>query len=155
MERMLDVGDTAPDFELAGKHGEVITLDDLLSKGPLFLYFYPADFTSVCTAEACEIRDRHQDLRAVGANVVGVSPQGESSHDRFRDRYGLPFPLLDDRQKEVIRAYGVNGPMGLGVRRVTFLINPDKKIANRVVADFRVKRHMNLIDSVLEDLGGH
>ena len=152
---MLDVGDTAPDFELAGKHGEVITLDDLLSKGPLFLYFYPADFTSVCTAEACEIRDRHQDLRAVGANVVGVSPQRESSHDRFRDRYDLPFPLLDDRQKEVIRAYGVNGPMGLGVRRVTFLINPDKKIANRVVADFRVKRHMNLIDSVLEDLGGH
>jgi peroxiredoxin len=67
----------------------------------------------------------------------------------------LPFPLLDDRQKEVIRAYGVNGPMGLGVRRVTFLINPDKKIANRVIADFRVKRHMNLIDSVLEDLGGH
>ena len=128
---MLDVGDTAPDFELEGKHGEVITLDDLLSKGPLFLYFYPADFTSVCTAEACEIRDRHQDLRAVGANVVG------------------------DRQKEVIRAYGVNGPMGLGVRRVTFLINPDKKIANRVVADFRVKRHMNLIDSVLKDLGGH
>jgi thioredoxin-dependent peroxiredoxin len=155
MGQMLDVGDTAPDFELAGKHGEVITLDDLLSKGPLFLYFYPADFTSVCTAEACEIRDRHQDLRAVGANVVGVSPQRESSHDRFRDRYDLPFPLLDDRQKEVIRAYGVNGPMGLGVRRVTFLINPDKKIANRVVADFRVKRHMNLIDSVLEDLGGH
>lgn len=152
---MLDVGDTAPDFELAGEDGKVITLDDLLSKGPLFLYFYPADFTSVCTAEACEIRDRHEDLLTVGANVVGVSPQGEFSHNRFRDRYDLPFPLLDDRKKEVICAYGVNGPLGLGVRRVTFLINPDKKIANRVVADFRVKRHMKLIDSVLEDLGGH
>ena len=152
---MLDVGDTAPDFELAGEDGEVVTLDDLLSEGPLVLYFYPADFTSVCTAEACEIRDRHDALRAVSANVVGVSPQGESSHYRFRDRYDLPFPLLDDRQKKVIKAYGVNGPMGLGVRRVTFLINPDKKIASRVVADFRVKRHLDLIDSVVEDLGGY
>jgi peroxiredoxin Q/BCP len=152
---MLDIGDTAPDFELPGEDGNVITLDDLLSEGPLILYFYPADFTSVCTAEACEIRDRHEDLRAVSANVVGVSPQGESSHNRFRNRYDLPFPLLDDRRREVIKAYGVSGPLGMGVRRVTFLINPDKKIANRVVADFGVKQHMALIDSVVEDLGGY
>jgi peroxiredoxin Q/BCP len=155
MGEMLGVGDTAPGFELTGEDGKVMTLDDLLAEGPLILYFYPADFTSVCTAEACEIRDRHEDLRTVSANVVGVSPQGESSHNRFRNRYDLPFPLLDDRRKEVIKAYGVNGPMGLGVRRVTFLINPDKKIANRVVADFRVKQHMDLIDSVVEDLGGY
>ncbi|MGV0035425.1 MAG: peroxiredoxin [Candidatus Azotimanducaceae bacterium WSBS_2022_MAG_OTU7] len=152
---MLAIGDTAPDFELPGAEGKVITLDDLLSEGPLVLYFYPADFTSLCTAEACEIRDRHEDLRAVSANVVGVSPQGESSHNRFRDRYELPFPLLDDRRKEVIKAYGVNGPLGMGVRRVTFLINPDKKIANRVVADFGVKQHLVLIDSVVKDLGGY
>jgi len=152
---MLNVGDTAPDFDLTDEEGEVVTLDDLLSKGLLVLYFYPADFTSVCTAQACEIRDRHDDLRAVSANVVGVSPQGKSSHNRFRHRYDLPFPLLDDRQKKVIRAYGVNGPLGLGVRRVTFLISPDKKIASRVVADFRVKRHIDLIDSVVEDLGGY
>ena len=72
----------------------------------------------------------------------------------FASSHELPFPLLDDRQKEVIRAYGVNGPMGLGVRRVTFLINPDKKVADRVVADFRIKPHMGLIDSMVEDLGG-
>jgi len=155
MGKMLDVGDTAPDFELTDEEGEVITLDDLLSEGLLVLYFYPADFTSVCTAEACEIRDRHDDLRAVNANVVGVSPQGRSSHNRFRQRYDLPFPLLDDRQKKVIRAYGVNGPLGLGVRRVTFLITPDKKIARRVVADFRVKQHIDLIDSVVEGLVGY
>ena len=147
---MLDVGDTAPDFELTDEEGEIVTLDDLLSEGLLVLYFYPADFTSVCTAEACEIRDRHDDIRAVSANVVGVSPQGQSSHNRFRHQYDLPFPLLDDPQKKVISAYGVNGPLGLGVRRVTFLITPDKKIANRVVADFRVKRHIELIDSVIE-----
>tara|TARA_B110000008_G_C16436750_1_gene350124 strand:+ start:37 stop:504 length:468 start_codon:yes stop_codon:yes gene_type:complete len=150
MRKMLDVGDTAPDFELTDEAGEVVTLDDLLSEGLLVLYFYPADFTSVCTTEACEIRDRYDDLQAVSANVVGVSPQGVSSHNRFRHRYDLPFPLLDDPKKEVIRAYGVNGPLGLGVRRVTFLISPDKKIANRVVADFRVKRHIDLIDSLVE-----
>ena len=132
----------------------VVTLDDLLLERPLVLYFYPADFTSLCTTEACEIRDRHDELRALSANFVGVSPQGRSSHDRFRDKYELPFPLLDDRQKKVIRAYGVNGPMGLGVRRVTFLINLDKKVADRVVADFRIKPHMDLIDSIVEDLGG-
>ena len=110
---MLDVGDTAPDFELTNKSGVVVTLNDLLLEGPLVLYFYPADFTSLCSTEACEIRDRHDELRAVSANVVGVSPQGESSHDRFRDKYELPFPLLDDRQKKVIRATASTDPWAL------------------------------------------
>ena len=150
---MLNVGDTAPDFVLKNEAGDEVSLDDLLLKGPLILYFYPADFTSICTAEACEIRDRYEDIRAVNANVVGVSPQGESSHSRFRSRYNLPFPLLDDRRKTVIKAYGVNGPLGMGVRRVTFLINQDKTIAQRVLADFAVKHHIQFIDQVIDDLG--
>ncbi len=150
---MLNVGDTAPDFVLKNEAGDEVSLDDLLLKGPLILYFYPADFTSICTAEACEIRDRYEDIRAVNANVVGVSPQGESSHSRFRSRYNLPFPLLDDRRKTVIKAYGVNGPLGMGVRRVTYLINQDKTIAQRVLADFAVKHHIQFIDQVVDDLG--
>lgn len=152
---MLDVGDTAPDFSLTNDEGETVTLDDLLVEGPLILYFYPADFTSACTAEACEIRDHFDDIRGVNANVVGVSPQGESSHERFRKRYELPFPLLDDRKKEVIKAYGVNGPMGIGVRRVTYLINQEKRIERRVLADFAVKHHVQFIEQVVEDLGGY
>jgi len=152
---MLDVGDKAPEFNLVREDGQVVSLEDLLLDGQLVLYFYPADFTSVCTSEACEIRDRHKELRAVNANVVGVSPQDASSHNRFRDKYDLPFPLLDDPKKEVIKAYGVNGPMGLGVRRVTFLINQDKEIIKRVVADFRVKRHTALIDAVIKEVGGN
>ena len=152
---MLDVGDTAPDFVLTDDDGKAVSLDDLLAQGPLILYFYPADFTSVCTAEACEIRDRHDDLRDVNANVVGVSPQSEASHQRFRKRYDLPFPLLDDRRKEVIRAYGVNGPLGIGVRRVTYLINRDKKIERRVLADFAVRHHVEFIEQVVQDLGGY
>ena len=152
---MLDVGDTAPDFVLTNDDGKAVSLDDLLAQGPLILYFYPADFTSVCTAEACEIRDRHDDLRGVSANVVGVSPQSEASHQRFRKRYDLPFPLLDDRNKQVIRAYGVNGPLGIGVRRVTYLINRDKKIERRVLADFAVRHHVEFIEQVVQDLGGY
>ena len=152
---MLDVGDTAPDFVLTNDDGKAVSLDDLLAQGPLILYFYPADFTSVCTAEACEIRDRHDDLRDVNANVVGVSPQSEASHQRFRKRYDLPFPLLDDRNKQVIRAYGVNGPLGIGVRRVTYLINRDKKIERRVLADFAVRHHVKFIEQVVQDLGGY
>ena len=152
---MLNIGDIAPDFSLANEDGVTTSLEELLKEGPLILYFYPADFTSVCTAEACEIRDIHEDLRGVNANVVGVSPQGEASHSKFRKRYNLPFPLLDDSDKKVIEAYGVNGPLGMGVRRVTFLINPDKEIANRVVADFTVKQHIGLMEQVIEDLGGY
>ena len=152
---MLDVGDTAPDFVLTNDDGKAVSLDDLLAQGPLILYFYLADFTSVCTAEACEIRDRHDDLRDVNANVVGVSPQSEASHQRFRKRYDLPFPLLDDRNKQVIRAYGVNGPLGIGVRRVTYLINRDKKIERRVLADFAVRHHVEFIEQVVQDLGGY
>ena len=152
---MLDVGDTAPDFVLTQDDGREVSLDGLLAQGPLILYFYPADFTSVCTAEACEFRDRHEELRGVNARVVGVSPQSEASHQRFRRRYDLPFPLLDDRSKQVIRAYGVNGPLGIGVRRVTYLINQDKKIERRVLADFAVRHHVAFIEQVVQDLGGY
>lgn len=152
---MLNVGDTAPDFELKDGSGETVSLGDLLAAGPLILYFYPADFTPGCTAEACDIRDRHEEIQAVNANVVGVSPQGAASHKRFSEQYQLPFPLLQDTRKTVIKAYGVNGPMGLGVRRVTYLINQDRTIADRVLADFAVKQHIRFIDQVVADLGDY
>ena len=150
---MLGVGDQAPDFELNDDEGHATTLDELLANGPLILYFYPADFTPGCTAEACDIRDIHADIRSVNANIVGISPQNETSHARFRARYQLPFPLLYDRQKSVIRAFGVNGPMGFGVRRVTYLIGQDKVIEKRVLADFAVNQHIRFIEEVVEDLG--
>ena len=152
---MLDIGDTAPDFVLRDDAGEAVSLDDLLLEGPLILYFYPADFTPGCTAEACEIRDRHDSIRMINARVVGVSPQGEKSHADFRRRYNLPFPLLVDRDKRVIRAYGVNGPLGFGVRRVTYLIGQDKKIRQRVLADFAVNHHVKFIEQVVSDLGNY
>ncbi len=152
---MLDVDDIAPDFVLNGDTGEEVSLESLLVDGPLILYFYPADFTPGCTAEACDIRDRHEEIQAANATVVGISPQNVSTHRRFKDRYDLPFPLLEDSDKKVIRAFGVDGPLGFGVRRVTYLINQDKRIAKRVVADFAIKHHIQFIDQVVHDLGDY
>ena len=148
---MLKVGDSAPDFELKDQSGASVSLDQLLAKGDLVLYFYPADFTRVCTTEACAFRDFYEDLSEVKVQIVGVSPQGSDSHNRFASKHNLPFPLLCDERKEVINAYGVNGPLGYGVRRVTFLIDGTKRIKNRVVADLFVKKHMELIKAVIGD----
>ena len=142
---MLKAGDKAPDFSLGDHAGHNVTLDALLAKGPLLLYFYPADFTPGCTKEACEIRDMHEDISDVGIQVVGVSPQAGDSHESFRKQYQLPFPLLADPDKIAVKAYGVDGPLGMGVRRATFLIKTDKTIEDVVVADFRISRHSDFI----------
>lgn len=146
---MLDVGESAPEFTLPDDTGRMVSLDAMLNKARVVLYFYPADFTPGCTAEACDIRDIHPRIVEARTLVMGVSPQSESSHARFRERYQLPFPLLVDRDKKVIRAFGVNGPLGFGVRRVTYLIGQDRIIEKRVVADFAVKSHVRFIEDVI------
>ncbi|MCB1645825.1 MAG: peroxiredoxin [Pseudomonadales bacterium] len=151
MVQMLKKGDIAPEFSLKDDAGSEVTLSDLLSSGPLILYFYPADFTPVCTAEACSIRDMHDEIIATDIQIVGVSPQDEASHQRFKAAYNLPFPLLHDAGKTVIRAYGVDGPLGLGVRRATFLIGQDRIVRNRVVSDLFASSHTRFIEQVLSD----
>jgi peroxiredoxin Q/BCP len=126
-------------------------LAGLLAGGDVVLYFYPADFTPVCTREACEFRDRFDDLSSVGVQIVGVSPQSASSHQRFRASFSLPFPLLCDERKVLIKAFGVDGPLGFGVRRATYLIGTDGIIKKRVVADLFLGDHMELIRGVIAD----
>jgi peroxiredoxin Q/BCP len=147
---MLRSGDRAPDFTLLDHEGRPVRLADLLAQGPLILYFYPADFTPGCTSEACAIRDLHAELQAAGVNVVGVSPQDSATHARFRSRHDLPFTLLADTDKRVIKEYGVDGPIGLGVRRATFLILPDGRIADAVLADLRITRHEQFMRRAIE-----
>jgi peroxiredoxin Q/BCP len=119
---MLAKGTRAPEFELADQDGREHTLKSLLAGGPLILYFYPADFTPGCTKEACSFRDLHQDLMKAKLRVVGVSPQDVASHRKFADEHGLNFPLLADPDKVAVKAYDVDGPLGFGVRRGSFLI---------------------------------
>ena len=126
-----------------------MTLASLLADGPLVLYFYPADFTPVCTREACMFRDVHPELTAAGVRIFGVSPQGESSHAAFRAEHDLPFPLLADADRRLVKAYGASGPFGIGVRRVSYFIAADGRVADREVADLRVARHQGFVERVL------
>ena len=147
---MLEPGSPAPDFSLEKSTGGEISLSDLLTDGPLILYFYPADFTPGCTKEACTIRDIHDDIVSAGLRVVGISPQGAESHERFRDKHNLPFNLLCDTDKEVARSYDVDGPLGIGVRRATFLISEDQQILDAVLADIRIGRHTEFIERAID-----
>jgi thioredoxin-dependent peroxiredoxin len=146
---MLRAGDRAPDFTLPDQDGREVEFTRLLQDGPLVLYFYPADFTAGCTREACTIRDMHDEIAAAGMRVVGIAPQDAASHARFRARYGLQFTLLADPDKTVIKAYGVDGPLGIGVRRATFLVGADGLIRDAVLADIRIGRHEEFIRAAI------
>ena len=147
---MLANGIKAPEFELADQHGRRHTLASLLADGPLILYFYPADFTPGCTKEACSFRDLHQELMKAKLRVVGVSPQDVESHRRFADKHDLNFPLLADPDKAVVKAYGLDGPLGFGVRRGTYLIGRDGRIVDSVLADLRIGAHEAFVRSALK-----
>ncbi len=142
---MLKAPARAPEFVLQDDQGTDTSLTDLLQSGPLILYFYPADFTPGCTREACAIRDIHEDLVAVGLRIAGVSPQSPESHARFRKEHDLPFVLLSDPDKVAIKMYDVDGPLGVGVRRATFLVNQDRSIHDAMLADVRISRHEKFI----------
>ena len=146
---MLKAGTKAPDFSLSDENGEQRKLSEFLAKGPLILYFYPADFTPGCTKEACSIRDLHDDIIKSGLQIIGVSPQSAESHTRFRETHKLPFPLMADEDKTVIKAYDVNGPLGIGVRRATFLIDTDGVIQDAVLADVFIGQHTDFITKAI------
>ncbi len=127
---MVEEGQPAPDFELASDKGETVKLSDFRGSS-VVLFFYPKDDTPGCTKEACQFRDAYSEFKERGAVVLGVSPDGEASHVKFRDKYELPFTLLSDPDKEVAKAYGVwrekkmYGKLSLGIHRSTFVIGPD------------------------------
>jgi thioredoxin-dependent peroxiredoxin len=150
---MLKTGDLAPAFTLNDQDGRTVSLAELLQAGPAVVYFYPADFTPGCTKEACSIRDMHDEIAEAGMRVVGISPQDAESHSRFKARYGLPFTLLADPGKVAIKAWGVDGPLGIGVRRATFLVGSDGRIVDAVLADFLVGRHEEFIRAAVQAAG--
>jgi peroxiredoxin Q/BCP len=138
---MLAMGGRAPEFTLPDQDEASVSLSTLLRDGPLILYFYPADFTSGCTREACAIRDLYAETQQAGLEVAGVSPQTPASHRGFREKYSLPFTLLSDVDKYVVRMYDVRGPFGFGVRRATYHIDQARYIRAAVLADFRIGEH--------------
>ena len=142
---MIKADERAPEFTLPDETGKDRSLTELLSAGAIVLYFYPADFTPGCTRQACVLRDLHTEIVNSGLRVVGISPQSPQTHAKFKAKYELPFVLLSDQQKTVIKMYGVNGPLGLGVRRATYLIDGSRRVRDVVLADFRIGRHADFV----------
>jgi peroxiredoxin Q/BCP len=138
---ILEPGDRAPDFTLPDEQGTATRLSELKGK-PVVLYFYPRDNTSGCTAEACDFRDRMDRVKKRGALVLGVSPDSGRSHQNFKQKHGLDFPLLVDADHAVAAAYGAWGKKKMygksyqGIIRSTFLIDRKGRIAR---AWYRVK----------------
>lgn len=150
---MVAVGDKAPDFKLQADDGRALSLKDFRGK-KVVLYFYPKDDTSGCTAEACSFRDNLARVTSKGAVVLGVSRDDHASHEKFRDKYHLNFPLLSDDEGKITEAYGVwkkktlYGKTFMGIERTTFLIGEDGKVA-KVWPKVKVEGHT---DEVLASL---
>src|SRR5271155_4633548 len=142
---MIKADERAPEFTLPDDTGKDRSLTELLSAGAIVLYFYPADLPPGCTRQACTLRDLHSEIQRAGLRVVGISPQSPESHTKFKAKYQLPFVLLSDEHKTVIKMYGVNGPLGLGVRRASYLIDGGRRIRDAVLADFRIGRHADFV----------
>ena len=145
----LNVGDKAPDFVALNEFGQSTSLSDFLGK-KVILYFYPKDMTPGCTAESCNLGENYSLLQENGFIVLGVSPDSSKSHQKFIDKYNLPFSLIADEDKAVIKAFGVWGPkkfMGKeydGVHRTTFVIDEDGVI-EKVFSKVKTKDHTNQI----------
>ncbi len=148
-------GSAAPDFELPSDDGQQIRLSSLKGKW-VVLFFYPKALTPGCTTEACGFRDAYAELQDLGAEVLGLSHDPIPKLQKFREKNGLTFPLLSDVEHEATTAYGVYGLkkfMGreyMGIKRTTFLIDPEGRIA-KVWKQVRVKDH---VDEVLSELKG-
>jgi peroxiredoxin Q/BCP len=135
---VIEEGKPAPDFELKSDTGDTVKLSDFRGR-PVVLYFYPKDDTPGCTTEACEFRDAYDVYRDRGAEVLGVSPDDVTSHQKFKSKYELPFTLLADPEHEVADKYGVwgerkyAGKTYMGINRSTFVIDEDGKVARAML----------------------
>lgn len=159
MADMPAAGDRAPDFSGPTQTGDTFSLSDALGGvRALALYFYPKDDTPGCTKQACNLRDHETTLQEAGVAVVGVSGDSVESHERFADKYDLPFPLVADPDREIMEAYGVYGEKSfygkkvIGVKRTTFLIAPDGEILH-VFKRPKTAEHSEEILARLDKLG--
>ena len=153
---MLKEGDKAPAFTLVESKGQEVHFQDFLGKN-IVLYFYPRNNTPGCTTEACSFRDVYDDILAQGAVVIGVSPDTHTSHEKFKNKHGLPFYLLSDPEKEVAQKYGafgekkLYGKTSMGIIRSTFIIDREG-IIKKVFPKVTPKGHGEVVLKALEEL---
>ena len=152
----IEVGQQVPDIELLGDNGEKVKLSDFKGKH-IVLYFYPKDMTPGCTTEACDFRDRHQSFAELDAVIIGVSPDSQDKHQKFKEKHDLPFLLLVDDEQKLSEAFGVwklkknFGKEYMGIERSTFLINKEGKL----VKEWRKVKVKDHVEEALEELKAH
>ena len=153
---MIEAGQPAPDFTLPDQNGRAVTLSQFRGR-PVVLYFYPRDNTPGCTTEACAFRDARTDYEKAGATVIGVSPDSVKSHQKFAEKFELPFTLLADTEKSVCEAYGVwqeksmYGKKMMGVVRATFVID-GQRVVRHVFPKVKVDQHSDEVLGALKAL---
>ncbi|QOR67107.1 thioredoxin-dependent thiol peroxidase [Cytobacillus suaedae] len=151
----VEVGKVAPDFELVSTNGEMVKLSDYKGKY-VVLYFYPKDMTPGCTTQACDFRDHHKSFSDVNAVILGVSPDSAEKHQKFTEKYDLPFQLLVDDEHKVAELYDVwklkknFGKEYMGIERSTFLINPE----GQIVKEWRKVKVKGHVEEALEEIKG-
>ncbi|MBI2485520.1 MAG: peroxiredoxin [Deltaproteobacteria bacterium] len=151
MPEMPGIRDKAPDIEAETYGGEKIKLSDFANKKTVVLYFYPKDNTPGCTKEACSMRDGMKELEKLGIQVLGISTDSVKSHEGFRDKYNLNFPLLSDKSKNIIKTYGVESEHG-SARRVTFLIDKSGVIRH-IWEKVNTSKHAEEVAEKVRELG--
>lgn len=138
----IKVGDSLPSFSLKNQRGEWIDSNDW-KNSPVVVYFYPSDFTRVCTAQACFFKDSYKDFEQFNARVIGISPDSVISHRQFATRYELPFDLLSDNHNTVSSLFGVpRGLLGMVSGRVTYVFDAQGKLVFRYQAEIKAKEHV-------------
>lgn len=151
MSEILKVGDKAPEIEAQTYGGETIKLSDFKGDKTVALYFYPKDNTGTCTKEACSMRDGMDELEGLGIQVLGVSTDSVKSHENFKNKHDLNFPLLSDKSKEIIQTYGVESDFG-SAKRMTFLI--DKKgVIQHIWPKVKAAQHAEEVREKVKELG--
>ena len=151
MGENLEVGSQAPDFETETYGAEKVRLSDFYSKGTVALYFYPRDNTPGCTKEACSLRDAERELMSLGVQVLGVSTDGVKSHENFRNKFSLNFPLLSDKSREIVDLYGIKSKFDTA-RRVTFLIEKGGRIVH-IWKKVKTSSHAEEVTEKVRELG--
>jgi thioredoxin-dependent peroxiredoxin len=149
---MLQVNDMAPPFQGTDQGGREIALEELVKQGPVVLYFYPKDFTRVCTQQACMFRDAYAELKDQAAEIVGVSVDGDDTHHAFAQKHDIGFPLLSDKKRRISKDYGVQRLFGLFTKRVTFVIDGEQRIRGVFHHEMSAKAHMEDVRRCLASL---
>lgn len=152
----LRVGQKAPGFDVTSSSGKTLKLSDFQGKKNVVLYFYPGDFTPICTKETCGFRDMYADLETKDTEVIGVSIDSDESHEKFAKEYGVPFALVSDKNRDLAKAYGATSLLQniLGkAGRVTYVIDKKGEIAAVFQGELSASKHIDGVKAAIQKLG--